>query len=253
MNSSFSLPRIVILAAGQGSRLGSLAAGGPKCLMPVGGEALLVRTLRQLLTQGFNDIAVVVGYQAASVSKAVQAVSTEIRCVENPQYATDTNIRSLLLGLENSDSAALIIEADIAFDDAAIEVMSTTARGTNSAWFTNGLFNPGQFGGILRADAHRRLLDLRYVPAYDARFVAYHKLIGAVFAGAGETPTFRQLMRTAAAETTGQYYMMPWCDHLSVLPAIAVDLAHCRTATFNTPTDYWRCEALFAPSRPVAV
>ena len=40
--------------------------------------------------------------------------------------------------------------------------------------------------------------------------------------------------------------MMPWCEHLAELPARAVDLGHCRTATFNTPDEYARCLALFA-------
>jgi choline kinase len=241
-----SLPRAIVLAAGQGSRLGALAAGRPKCLMPVAGEPLLLRTLRQLCARGFTDIVVVVGFQAGRVTEAVHSVSTTIRCIENAQYATDTNIRSLLVGLENRDAPALVIEADIAFDDAALDVLTATARTAGSAWFTNGFFNATQLGGILRADRTGRLVELSYVPAYAARYEGCHKLIGAVYAGPKEMPIFHQLLWEAAARTTGQYYMMPWCEHLGILPARAVDLAHCRTATFNTPEDYWRCEALFA-------
>lgn len=240
-----SLPRAIVLAAGQGSRLGPLAAGRPKCLMPVAGEPLLLRTLRQLRAKGFTEITVVVGFQAARVISAVKAEGMGIRWIENPHFATDTNIRSLLLGLENSDAPALVIEADIAFDDAAIDVLTKSAQGTESAWFTNGRFHAAQLGGILRARPDGRLTQLSYVPAYAAEHEGCFKLIGSVYAGPKEMPVFHRLLREAAARTTGQYYMMPWCAHLDLLPARAVDMAHCRTATFNTPEDYRRCEALF--------
>ncbi len=53
----------IILAAGDGDRLGSLTAIRPKVLLPVNGKELLIRcAIEALAVSGFSDIAIVVGY-----------------------------------------------------------------------------------------------------------------------------------------------------------------------------------------------
>jgi len=50
--------RAVILAAGVGSRLKWLTRNRPKALMPVAGQAAIVRAIRRLAAQGIRDIAI---------------------------------------------------------------------------------------------------------------------------------------------------------------------------------------------------
>ena len=162
--------------------------------------------------------------------------------MHNPDFAIDTNIGSLLRGLEGRDDPALIIEADVAFDGAAADALVDATRDGASVWFTRGGFQPHQLGGILRANAAGAIDDLRYVPAWEQRFAGYRKLLGILYAGRGEMPAFHQLLRTAAARSLAQYFMIPWCEHLGVLPAREGDLSRCRTATFNTEEDYRQCQ-----------
>ncbi|MGD9934489.1 MAG: NDP-sugar synthase [Dehalococcoidia bacterium] len=52
----------ILLAAGRGTRLGSLTASTPKPLLLVGGEPIISRIIRGLVTAGIRDIAIVTGY-----------------------------------------------------------------------------------------------------------------------------------------------------------------------------------------------
>ncbi|MFC1872346.1 sugar phosphate nucleotidyltransferase [Chloroflexota bacterium] len=62
----------IILAAGDGDRLGSLTAILPKVLLPVNGKAQLIRyPIEALVTAGISDIAIVVGYLGDSVIEAL--------------------------------------------------------------------------------------------------------------------------------------------------------------------------------------
>jgi NDP-sugar pyrophosphorylase family protein len=242
-----SLARVVILAAGQGSRLGALTADTHKSLLPIQGEPLLVRTLRQLAERGFGDVTIVVGHLRESIAEAVEPWAENVRLVYNERFATDTNIRSLLCGLQGRLEKALIIEGDVAFDDAAIDAIAEASRGDDSIWFTSGLFRSHQLGGILAVDTQERVTDLRYTPRYEAAFSHYRKLLGVLHVGPREIPAYLALLEQAAARTTAQYFMMPWVDNLHVLPCLSRDLGHCRTATFNTLEEYRRCRALLEP------
>jgi choline kinase len=56
--------RGVILAAGRGSRLGSLGDGRPKCLVELAGKPLIERQVAALRRGGVDEVAVVRGYRA---------------------------------------------------------------------------------------------------------------------------------------------------------------------------------------------
>jgi len=61
----------IILAAGDGNRLGSLTAIRPKVLLPVNGKELIMYPIEALAAAGVTDIAIVVGYLGDSVIEAL--------------------------------------------------------------------------------------------------------------------------------------------------------------------------------------
>jgi choline kinase len=62
----------IILAAGDGDRLGTLTAIRPKVLLPVNGKEQLIRyPIEALAAAGVSDIAIVVGYLGDSVTEAL--------------------------------------------------------------------------------------------------------------------------------------------------------------------------------------
>jgi len=238
------LPRAVVLAAGQGSRLMPLTADCPKSMLPIAGQPLLLRTLAQLEAAGFDAIDVVVGYRGDGISAALRA-RPGVRVIVNERYADDVNVLSLLLGLDGSDAPVLVVEADIAFDDRALPRVAA-ACADESVWVTHGPFRPPQLGGVLATDASGKVTDLRYVPRFDPALRGYKKLLGLLYVGPREAPSFRRRLAQAAAHTTRQYYMMPWVEHLPELPCRELDLGDVPAISFNTPEEYAHCQSLFA-------
>lgn len=60
-------PVAVILAGGLGTRLGALAEGLPKCLVPVGGRPFMELMIAELADQGFAQVVLLVGYRGEAV------------------------------------------------------------------------------------------------------------------------------------------------------------------------------------------
>ncbi len=105
--------RAVLLAAGQGRRLGRAI---PKCLLEVGGKILLERHLEALA--GF-EVTVVVGYRKEMVLERLPR-GIEVRV--NERYR-EGSILSAACGL--SDEPLLLMDADVVYDP---ELLARLAR-----------------------------------------------------------------------------------------------------------------------------
>ena len=84
--------KAVILAAGKGTRLGSMTAGKPKCLVEIRGRPILDYQLDALHAAGVDDITVVAGYLAEQVAAHAQG---RYRVLHNDRYDTSNSIYSL--------------------------------------------------------------------------------------------------------------------------------------------------------------
>ncbi|MFC2041957.1 sugar phosphate nucleotidyltransferase [Chloroflexota bacterium] len=84
------ITRVVILAAGDGDRMGELTRDRPKVLLPINnGEPLILSPIRALATSGIRNIAIVVGYLADEVRRSLGDGSqhdVNLHYVENPDY-----------------------------------------------------------------------------------------------------------------------------------------------------------------------
>src|SRR2546428_13552429 len=58
--------KAVILAAGEGARMGPFTASLPKAMIPVGNRPLLEYVVQALVENGVHDLLFVVGYRRAS-------------------------------------------------------------------------------------------------------------------------------------------------------------------------------------------
>lgn len=89
----FKMENAVIMAAGFSSRFRPLSDICPKSLLPVKGEILIERQIRQLQEAQIENIYVVVGY------KKEMFLPLETKCgvhiIENPEYAVKNNISTL--------------------------------------------------------------------------------------------------------------------------------------------------------------
>ena len=88
-----SASRAVILAAGNGKRMGRLTVDRPKTMLDVDGRPLIDRELDALAACGVFDVTIVVGYQHERLRDHLRS---RVRFIENP--ATKRRTASIRCG-----------------------------------------------------------------------------------------------------------------------------------------------------------
>jgi len=113
----------LILAAGMGTRLGPLTAGGPKCMVPLHGRPLIARLLDGLAGLGLRRAVLVVGHGADALRAALgdSYAGLPIAYVDNPDYRTTNNSYSLALAAPAlCADDTLLLESDLVLDPAIL-------------------------------------------------------------------------------------------------------------------------------------
>ena len=103
-----SYTTIIICCAGMGSRLG---IGTTKALVDIDGKPLIIRLLEML--NNYDDIRIVVGYQAEKVIEVVKKFRNDIMFAFNYQYETTGVADSLKKGMIASREYVVSIDGDI--------------------------------------------------------------------------------------------------------------------------------------------
>lgn len=102
--------RAVILAAGNGKRMGRLTADRPKAMLEVDGRSLIDRSLDALASFGIADVTLVVGYQQQRLR---DHLGDRVRFIENARYRETNSLYSLWLAHEQLIDGAVIMNSDI--------------------------------------------------------------------------------------------------------------------------------------------
>ena len=68
----------LILAAGKGSRLGSLTENKPKCMIDIAGKSIIDRTVESLISNNINHIIIVIGYLGNILRRINNGLKTTI-------------------------------------------------------------------------------------------------------------------------------------------------------------------------------
>jgi L-glutamine-phosphate cytidylyltransferase len=103
--------KAIIVAAGRGRRLGPETSEIPKCMVKVGGRSILHRQLDALVAAGVSEIVIVRGY----LGEKIAAPGHPVRFVENPEWATNNILASLMYADAEMDSGFLFSYSDIVF------------------------------------------------------------------------------------------------------------------------------------------
>ena len=116
---------VVILAAGEGTRLRPLTLTLPKCLVPVSGRPLLTRALEPLAAAGVDRVTMVTGYREDDIKRHVAGLSLPfpVDFVTNKAYATTNNTYSLWLARQHVDSDFVLLDGDLYYDPRALSAL----------------------------------------------------------------------------------------------------------------------------------
>lgn len=145
----------VIMAAGTSSRFAPLSYEKPKALLPVKGEVLIERQIRQLQQAGISEIYIVVGYLAQQFSYLQEKFGVHI--VENPDYLHRNNNGSIY-AVKDILKNTYICSADNYFSENPFEQQvsecyyaAVYADGPTKEWCMhtdkNGIINKVEIGG----------------------------------------------------------------------------------------------------------
>jgi len=106
--------KAIILSAGQGSRLGHLVDGRPKCLIDFNGRTLLDRQLDTLEANEVHEAVVVTGFHDELVNEAIarRTGGPKVRTVFNPFYKVADNTGSLFMAREELSGDCLVWNGD---------------------------------------------------------------------------------------------------------------------------------------------
>ncbi len=117
--------KTLIIAAGEGSRLGKHTADKPKPLVPLAGKPLLEHLFSRLKKAGLREIVLVIGYKGNMLREYFGDGSSwgmQIEYVENPQWRRGNGL-SVLCGKKYLSSPFFLLMSDHLFDFTIVEEM----------------------------------------------------------------------------------------------------------------------------------
>ncbi len=107
------IKRAIILAAGQGSRLGPITADQPKCLIPFAGKTLLDWQIDALAAAGIGEVVVATGFRTEKVeAQLARRTDVRARAVFNPFYHVADNLGTCWMMRGEMTEDFLILNGD---------------------------------------------------------------------------------------------------------------------------------------------
>ncbi|MBU0686988.1 MAG: phosphocholine cytidylyltransferase family protein [Candidatus Margulisbacteria bacterium] len=106
--------KVIILAAGMGTRLFPITKKTHKCLLEVGGKLIIQHQLDAIKSYGDIEVVVVGGYKIDDLKNHLK---DSVTVLDNPRYETTNSIVSLWIAKKELDDDVIIMNADIIFDE----------------------------------------------------------------------------------------------------------------------------------------
>ena len=107
--------KVLIIAAGLGSRLKKHTENLPKCMLDFGGKTLLQRQLDAYKKNSIKDISVIRGYKKEKIKYK------GLKYFENTDYKNNNILNSIFYAEEVIDGNIIISYSDILFDPSVVE------------------------------------------------------------------------------------------------------------------------------------
>ena len=118
--------KVLLLAAGRGTRISRYLSGNPKCTVDIGGEKLIRYTVDLFHKKGITDIGIVLGYRAEVIREVLS--DKNVRFFFNPFYDVTNSIASAWFAKDFLAAAddTLIMNADVYLEEAMLDKILQT-------------------------------------------------------------------------------------------------------------------------------
>ncbi len=120
--------KVLILAAGRGTRISRYLSGMPKCTVDIGGERLIRHTVRLLQRYGIQDIGIVLGYRQEAVREVLAGL--DVTYYVNPFYDVTNSIASAWFARDffKPEQDMMIMNGDVYIDGDLLEELLRETR-----------------------------------------------------------------------------------------------------------------------------
>lgn len=238
--------QVVLLAAGQATRLRPMTDALPKCLLEVGGRSILARAVAMLRARGLTRITVVDGFCGDLIRAALAAGFPDIpfRFVRNEDYASTNNAWSLMLADTPADEPLLMMDADIVFEGAVLDRLLAHPAPNRLGLRTEGEIGLEEMKVRLDAGGHVADLAKTVEPA-----VADGESVGIEIFSAGFVGALRAVLRRRLLSEgrVGEFYEAAFLELIRAGHAVAaVDLAGLACREIDTVEDLEAARREFA-------
>ena len=234
---------LVILAAGQGTRMNSDL---PKVLHPLGGVPLVVHAMDAGVALAPERTVVVVGHGGAQVEQAVRTHDEDAICVHQAeQLGTGHAVLQAAAALEGFSGDVIVLYGDTPFisDDTLARMLA--ARATHDIVVLGfEAANPGRYGRlVMEGDRLARIVEAKDASPDELA-------IGFCNSGlmAADAETLMALLAEVGNDNaSGEYYLtdVPAIAAAKGLSATAISCAEAETLGINTRAELAGAEALF--------
>ena len=107
--------KVIILAAGRGTRLGHHTKEIPKGLVDVNGKSIIERQIELFEKNGITDIVIVRGY------KKEKFCWDNVTFIDNEDFANNNQLASLILAQNMVSGSVLILFGDLIFEQTILD------------------------------------------------------------------------------------------------------------------------------------
>ncbi|MEW6690422.1 MAG: NTP transferase domain-containing protein, partial [Pseudomonadota bacterium] len=155
--SSTGIELAVILAAGEGIRLGELGTRIPKGLIRLGRMPIIEESILRLRHAGVRRVLVVTGHLAGQLAYLEQRYPALVRLLHHEGYRAGGSLATLLRAAAHADGDFFLLESDLVYEQRALDL--GRARGSGNLILVSGETRAGDEVWV-EAAADLRLLAM---------------------------------------------------------------------------------------------
>ncbi len=128
--------RVLLLAAGRGTRISRYLSGNPKSTVEIGGSSLIAYTVEMFRRKGIENIGISVGYRQDQIKEQLRDIP--VHYFYNPFFDVTNSIASAWFAKDflNADDDLIIMNGDVFMEEALLDrVLESSA---NPVMFADG-------------------------------------------------------------------------------------------------------------------